>query len=109
MPPLQVIANIMLENQWPFHALCVFMVLAIRVWKLRGFLELFGTAVVLFIVALGNAINVEQLLVAPANTLTESTTVGLKSLALVSVVIYGSIAANLVVVAVTHEQNSRDA
>lgn len=66
--------------------------------------ELFGTAVVLFIVAIGNAINVEQLHMAPAGALTQTTALGLKSLALVSVVVYGSIAANLVVAAIIYDK-----
>lgn len=101
---IEAIAQAFLSWQWAVHAFCLFLILSIRIFRLRNFFELFGTAILLFIVALGNAINVELTLAASPNALTLSMTMGLKALALVSLVVYGSIAANLVVVAVTHDE-----
>lgn len=102
--PLQTFSEVLLDFQWYIHSICFTVIVAVRVFRLRGFFELMGTAIILFIVAIGYAVNVEQLLLAPAGAISQSTTVGLKALSLAALVIYGSIAANLVVFAVTSEK-----
>jgi hypothetical protein len=98
---MQLLANAFLEFQWVLHVICILLLIFVRIFRERGF-KLILTAVILFVVALGNAMLVEQFLLAPT-AISENSTLGLKAVALFSLVVYGAIAANLVVVAITSD------
>lgn len=95
------IARNLLEFQWAAHLLCVILILVVRIGRIRDFFGLLLIATILLVVALGNAVNIELLLV--DTTLQARTVAHLKALSLVSAVVYGSIGANLLAFAITND------
>lgn len=100
---VEQLARVFIENAKWFHILAIALILLIRFARVRAFLPVMSIASVLFIIALGNAYVVTAALSKPPGFLTVDTALALQSLSLISTVIYGSIAANLVAFAVTHD------
>jgi hypothetical protein len=109
--PIVNIAHGFISIQWYFHAFCIWAVLTVRWYKLKGVLQLMPVALLLLITAVGNAVMVEMLTTpipnAPPGTMPVDTFYGLKTIGFISALVYGAVAANLITAAITYDPTQK--